>query len=436
MSKLNIMLLGCGTVGSGVYKTLVQNEQFIRERLDIRLSIQSILVRDPDKDRNLPGIETLVTTQFDAEKLKETDVVIEVMGGVEPAYSYIKQALASQCHVVTANKELIAKRGVELETVARQYGVQLLYEASVGGGIPLIGVLQNFLKTNRITELHGILNGTTNYILTQMERLGRPFADVLQEAQDKGYAEADPTADVEGYDAVYKLAIVTRLAFGIDVPLQMIHREGISDITPIELRLARESGYTMKLLASAHLTDGRYPRLEVRPILVPLSHPLAAISDVYNALHVVGDVVQDITLIGQGAGEKPTASAVVEDVTNVYRLAPNVMHPPLNSIEKGQDRQSDHRFQYVSFRLSGLHHEQEVQQLYTIFEQIGFRVKALTWLQEEGDVWVGFVCSNWKEERWNDGLTAWSLSMDHYRIRPCLEEVPQTETEPIMAPIG
>lgn len=436
MAKMNVMLLGCGTVGRGVYKTLIQKRRFIEDRLGIQLSVQSILVRDPNKDRNLPGIDPLLTTQFEVEKLKETDVIIEVMGGVEPAYRYIKQALAHRCHVVTANKELIAKHGVELEARARQYGVQLLYEASVGGGIPLIGVLQNFLKTNRVTELHGILNGTTNYILTQMEQWGRPFEDVLQEAQDKGYAEADPTSDVEGYDAMYKLAIIARLAFGVDVPLRLIHREGISDVTPVELKLARKSGYTIKLLASARLEDGQHPHLEVRPMLVPLSHPLAAISDVYNALHVVGDVVQDITLVGQGAGEKPTASAVVEDVTNVYRLALDAMHPLLTSIEEGQGHKLDHRAQYVRFRISGLYDEQKIKQLHAILEEMGFQVKGWTWLQEEGDMWAGFVCSNWKEERWADGLITRSLPIDDYRIRPCLEEVPQTETEPMMTSIG
>lgn len=322
MEQVNVALLGLGTVGAGVWKMLSSNQDVIARRTGRFFHIQSILVRDLEKKRGLTGVEHLLTNQYEDILAKDVQIVVEVMGGIEPARTYIRQAIEKGCHIITANKELIAHHGVELEQLAHEKGVQLLYEASVGGGIPVIGTLQHFLKANRIHKISGILNGTTNYILTQMNDYNRDFEDVLQEAQAKGYAEADPTFDVEGYDAVHKLAILSRLVFNAHIPVGEICSKGITDVTPAELKLARSLGYTVKLLAHAEQYGENGPiACSVAPTLLPLTHPLASVNDVYNAIHIEGDQVQDITLVGQGAGEKPTASAVVEDLCNLHRLA-------------------------------------------------------------------------------------------------------------------
>lgn len=321
MDRIDVALLGLGTVGTGVYKMLQSNQDVIARRTGLLFEVKHILVRDPNKKRKVDGVQTLLTTQFDGILETGVDVVMEAMGGVEPARTYIERAIRTRCHVVTANKELIAKHGAELEKLAQEHGVQLLYEASVGGGIPVLGTLQHFLKANRIMRVSGILNGTTNYILTQMGEHRRSFEEVLAEAQRLGYAEADPTADVEGFDAANKLAILSRLAFGAVVSVEEIARRGITDIAPEELELARRLGYKIKLLAKAEQFGEEGPvALQVGPTLVSHSHPLAGINGVYNAIHIEADTVQDVTLVGQGAGEQPTASAMVEDLCNLFRL--------------------------------------------------------------------------------------------------------------------
>jgi homoserine dehydrogenase len=321
MKRVNVALLGLGTVGTGTYKMLQSNQDVIARKTGTLFEVRRILVRDLTKKRKVEGVKHLLTTRFEDVLDAGVQVVIEAMGGIEPTRTYVMKAIEAGCHVVTANKELIAKHGVELEQLAREKGVQLLYEASVGGGIPVLGTLQHLLKANRIHKVSGIVNGTCNYILTQMSEYGRSFDSVLAEAQEKGYAEADPTADVEGFDSAHKLAILCRLAFGVDVAVDDIPRKGITDITVAELEIARRLGYSIKLLAQAEQYGEEGPvALQVAPTLVPLSHPLSGVRGVYNAIHVEGDVVQDVTLVGQGAGEQPTGSAVVEDLCNVYRL--------------------------------------------------------------------------------------------------------------------
>lgn len=317
MKKVKVALLGLGTVGSGVWKMISENRDVIAHKTGKWYQISSVLVQNPDKKRNLDDVQEVLTTDFSRVLAQDPDVLIEVMGGVEPAFSYIKKAMAQGCHVVTANKELIAKRGLELEALSKQYGVDLRYEASVGGGIPIISTVRHFLKANRIYRFYGILNGTTNYILTRMSEEGCSFAGVLKDAQEKGYAEADPSSDVEGLDAVYKLSILMRLAFQVHVPVSEIPCHGITDITPQELQLAEMLGYSVKLLAQAEQFGENGPfSCSVYPTLVPLHYSLAAVRDVYNAVTIEGDYVQDLTFVGQGAGQKPTASAVVEDLLN------------------------------------------------------------------------------------------------------------------------
>jgi homoserine dehydrogenase len=321
LRRIRVGLLGLGTVGTGVLKALKSNQDVIVKRTGMWFELCGILVRDRQKSRGVEGVRHLLTTRFEQVLEQEVDVVLEAMGGVEPACTYIRQALEAGCHVVTANKELIAKHGIELERMARERGVQLLYEASVGGGIPVLGTLRHLLKSNRIHRFSAILNGTTHYILTRMEATGVSLDRALAEAQRLGYAEADSSADVDGWDAAYKAVILARLAFEVDVPLSHIPCQGIRDVRASELQLARSLGYRIKLLVQGERYGETGPlSLEVGPALLPLSHPLARVEGVHNAIHLEGDVVQDVTLMGQGAGEQPTASAMVEDLCNVFRL--------------------------------------------------------------------------------------------------------------------
>jgi homoserine dehydrogenase len=325
MSVVKVGLLGLGTVGTGVLKTLRSQERKLTERLGKRVEIVKVLVRDAEKERAVEVDKDRLTTRFADVLESGADIVVEVMGGVDPTYEYLRQVMERGCHVVTANKELLAKHGRELIELANRHRVHLAYEASVAGGIPILGVLRQFLRTNDITAVQGILNGTTNYILTQMEKFQRPYADVLREAQEKGYAEADPTSDVEGFDALYKLYILSQLVFGEALPLHSAEREGISRLTTGHIRFANELGYRVKLLAAAK-RSAEGIRLSVKPTLIPDHHPFASIEEAYNAIQVTGNIVGDLFFSGKGAGELPTASAVVEDLA--YLLTQPVCPQP------------------------------------------------------------------------------------------------------------
>jgi homoserine dehydrogenase len=313
MSAVRVALLGLGTVGSGVVKTLALQEKKLSQRIGRKVKIVKVLVRDLNKKRNVQIYSGLLTTKFEDILDANPEVLIEVMGGIEPTFDYLYQAMKSGCHVVTANKELLAKHGRELIKVANHYQVHLYYEASVAGGIPILNVLRQLLQSNTICQIQGILNGTTNYIIHQMESHGRNYKEVLQEAQELGYAEADPTSDVEGYDALYKIYILAQLIYGKAPHLNQIKREGISKLTAYELNLAKELGYRIRLIASAQEKEGQL-ELSVEPSLISSEHPLANIVDAYNGVFLEGNIVGELLFTGKGAGELPTASAVVEDL--------------------------------------------------------------------------------------------------------------------------
>lgn len=313
MAVVRVGLLGLGTVGTGVVRTLQMQEQRLTERIGKKVEIVKILVKNPQKERSISIPSELLTTSFEDLLEANVQVMVEAIGGVEPTGSYIEQAIQKGCHVVTANKELLAKKGRDLIQLANERGVHFYYEASVGGGIPILNVLRKFLRTNDITRIQGIINGTTNYILTQMEEFGRSYEDVLQEAQQLGYAELDPTSDVEGFDALYKLYILSQLVFGQALQLSSIPRTGISQLSLEELKLAKQLGYRFKLLACAEKSEGDI-QLSVCPSLLPLEHPLAGVKDSFNAVQLSGNIVGDLMFTGRGAGELPTASAVVEDL--------------------------------------------------------------------------------------------------------------------------
>ncbi|MBI4715992.1 MAG: homoserine dehydrogenase [Nitrospirae bacterium] len=313
--KIGIGILGLGTVGTGVIRVLRQNADLIRRRLGASLEVRRIVRRNVE--RGVPeGVDWRRLTADAGALLRdpEIDIVVEVMGGYEPARSYLLEAMEQKKQVVTANKALLAVHGEELFQAAARHQVDLFFEGSVGGGIPVIQVLKESLAANRIESLYGIINGTSNFILTQMTEAGREFHDVLREAQALGYAEADPTLDVEGIDTAHKLAVLASLTYGTPVDVKEIHTEGISAISPVDITFAGELGYRIKLLAIAKGSEEGVLEARVHPTLIPKRHLMATVDGVLNAIYIQGDAVGPCLLLGRGAWELPTASAVVGDI--------------------------------------------------------------------------------------------------------------------------
>lgn len=311
---LGVGLLGLGTVGQGVVRILEDRVEDFETRLGRRLSVVSALVRDPSKSReHVPAHVRVTTDPMSVLADPAVDVVMEVMGGVEPAGKLIRQALKMGKHVITANKALLADHGEEIFQVARESDRAVCFEAAVGGGIPIIQAMLVGLAANRIVSISAILNGTCNFILTAMTRAGRDYSEVLAEAQKLGYAEADPTMDVDGTDTVHKLAVLVQVAFGKKVTTQEIFRRGIDNLEAADIRFAGELGYGVKLLARARARPEGL-ELRVAPTLVPKGSQLGDISDAYNAVRVEGDAVGDTLFSGRGAGMMPTASAMVSDL--------------------------------------------------------------------------------------------------------------------------
>ena len=317
--KISIGLLGLGTVGSGVVRIIENHQQELKHHVGSAVYIEKILVKDASKQRTVEIDEQLLTENpEDILSNPNIDVVVEVMGGTNGAKDYIIQALKNKKHVVTANKDLMAMYGAELLTVASENGCDLFYEASVAGGIPIIRSLVEGLSSDRITKMIGIVNGTTNYILTKMSNEGSSYEDVLQEAQDLGYAESDPTADVEGLDAARKMAILGTLGFSMNIALEDVSVQGISNVTEEDLDYAKQLGYRMKLVGIAKRDEGKV-EISVQPSLLPKNHPLASVNDVFNAVYVYGEAVGETMFYGPGAGSLPTATAVVSDMITVMK---------------------------------------------------------------------------------------------------------------------
>ncbi len=317
---IRVGLLGAGSVGSQVARLLIENREELAKRVGAELELVGIAVRNKSAKRDVELPKELLTE--DAESvILGSDIVIELAGGIEPAKSWIAMALNAGADVITANKALIAAHGSELTALAQQFGAQLYYEAAVGGAIPIIRPLRASLAGDKINRVMGIVNGTTNYILDQMETTGASFEDALAEAQALGYAEADPTADVEGYDAASKAAILAGLAFHSEVPVDKVHREGITSITALQIETARQAGYTVKLLAicerAGDTGEGLVAR--VHPTLIPLDHPLAAVRGAYNAVFVEAESAGRLMFYGAGAGGPETASAVLGDLVSAAK---------------------------------------------------------------------------------------------------------------------
>ncbi len=321
--EVRVGILGLGVVGGGTYRVLTQNADSITQRVGVPVRVTRIADIDWDRERDFEVPEAIRTTDAaDVYAGQDVDIVVETIGGTDPAGEFVLAAIENGKSVVTSNKELMAKRGAEILDAAAANGVDVEFEGAVGGTIPIIRALKESLEANDIIEVTGILNGTTNYILTRMTEEGSSFEEVLADAQRLGYAEADPTNDVEGIDAKYKIAILSAIAFGARVNYDDIYCEGITKIAPADIDYATEMGYAIKLLATARRVGDELD-VRVHPGLVPKDHPLAQVSGVFNAVWVVGDACDEVMLYGRGAGDMPTGSAVAGDVLDCAR---NLLH--------------------------------------------------------------------------------------------------------------
>jgi homoserine dehydrogenase len=341
-STVRIGVLGCGNVGSALVSLVAAQAKEIEARTGLQLEIARVAVRNLSRDRDVelgPGV--LTRDAFDVVNDPDIDLVVEVIGGIEPARELITTALTSGKPVVTANKELLANVGVELFQAADEHGVDLLFEAAVAGGIPLVRALRESLRGEPIARIMGIVNGTTNYILTKMTEQGAAYGEALAEAQDLGFAERDPTADVEGLDAGAKAAIMATIAFGAKVVAGDVYHEGISKLTAADIEVARRLGYVVKLLAIAELDTTGEIAVRVHPALVPVHHPLASVRESFNAVVVEGAAVGQLMFYGRGAGGMPTASAVLGDVIDAAVNLAKGTHGSLGSFAKARIRPID-----------------------------------------------------------------------------------------------
>lgn len=406
MSMIHIAVLGYGTVGSGVVEVIRTNYESIAKKAGQEINIKYILdLRDFPNE----PIQDKIVHEYD-KILNDAEIciIVEVMGGLEPAYTYVKQALLNGKSVVTSNKELVAKYGSELIQLAREKNLNFLFEASVGGGIPIIRPLNQSLTADEICEITGILNGTTNYILTEMRMNGAEFEDALHRAQELGYAERDPKADIEGYDACRKIAILSSLAFGGQIDYEDIYTEGITKITAKDIRFAEELGYTIKLLASSQKIDGRIYSI-VAPALITEKNPLFSVNGVFNGIFVKGNVLGDVMFYGSGAGKLPTASAVVSDVVDeVKHIHTNIMTVwASKKLKPANIMEASNRF-YV--RLQG-----NIEESIPKVEQIFGEVRAIELGDIEGE--IALITKKVKEAEFQLKIKALSGVQNIIRVR-------------------
>ena len=334
---VNVAIMGIGTVGGGTYEILTKNRAFMQRTQGIDFNVVKVLDKNIDRIKSFGIPESAAAASVDEIAAdKSISIVVETMGGVEPAKTFIEKLLLAGKSVVTANKELVSKHWPALEEAAKKGGAGLYFEASCVGGVPIIRALQEGLQANHITSIVGIINGTTNYILTKMTEEGMSYADALKEAQQLGYAEFNPTADVEGFDAAYKLPILAPLAFHTFVPYQTIYREGITQISKADIKTGLELGYRVKLLAIGTRKDNVI-EVRVHPTFVPASHPLAGVGGSFNAVFVHGDFVDDLMFYGRGAGARPTGSAIVSDVVYAAKASAPVYSDFVNNGKVADD---------------------------------------------------------------------------------------------------
>ncbi|UOQ45675.1 homoserine dehydrogenase [Halobacillus salinarum] len=317
-NSITLGLLGLGTVGSGVIEILNDHKESIQHKTGCDVSIKSVLVHDLNKPRNLPAETQLTENYHDITRDPEIDIIIEVMGGIDHTLTILLEAIEHGKHIVTANKDLMAEHGAELFAASQESGCDLYYEASVAGGIPIIRSIIDGLSSDRIRKMMGIVNGTTNYIMTKMSQEGTSFDEVLKEAQELGFAEADPTADVDGLDAARKMTILSILGFSMPFNLEDVEVKGIRGLSLEDINYAKQLGYQIKLIGIAE-SDRSGVSVSVEPCLIPIHHPLSSVNDEYNAVYVYGDAVGETMFYGPGAGKLPTATAVVSDLIAVIK---------------------------------------------------------------------------------------------------------------------
>jgi homoserine dehydrogenase len=332
---IGVGLLGFGTVGGGVYQILKSKKDYIKRKLGEDIVIKKILVTDINKKRKYCVDKFLLTDKFeDIVNDSSIHVVVELIGGEEPSFSYIKAAIKNKKHIVTANKLIMAKHGEEIFRLAEENGVKIYYEGSVGGGIPIIKTLNESLVANKIEKIYGILNGTTNYILTQMTEKKMDFKEALKEAQDLGYAESDPYFDVSGLDSAYKISILSSLSYETFIDVDSLYVEGVEKIELEDIEIADELGYVIKLLAIGKRLEDESLDIRVHPTFVPKNNPISRINGVYNVVQIHGDNVGEIMMYGQGAGEMPTASAVLADIIEVAKnIKYNISNGLINNLQ-------------------------------------------------------------------------------------------------------
>ncbi len=388
MKSVGIAILGFGTVGGGTYNILAERKERIKEEYGVDITVKAIYVRNPKKAIKNGAPQELVTSNFDDIITNSSiDIVAECIGGIEPAKTFLIESLKAGKNIVTANKELFAKHWGELEKYAQETKAGMYYEATCGGGIPVIRTLTQAMQANTILQIKGIINGTTNYILSRMSDEGASYEAVLSDAQALGFAEADPTADVDGYDASYKLAILSSLAFNRFLPAELIYREGISNVQAEDIAIGKQLGYTIKLLAIAKLIDGKI-EARVHPVFLKNSHPLASVSGSFNGIFIVGDNVGDIMLYGRGAGALPTGSAVVSDIVFCARQIEHARYSEINDVISKTDIISDFTSDYY-MRMTVLDIPGVLSQITSIFADNNISITSMR--QDAGEGVVSIV---------------------------------------------
>lgn len=390
MKKVGVAILGFGTVGSGTYNILAERKDRIKEEYGVDITVKAIYVRNPKKAIGNGAPAELVTDNFDDVIANSSiDIVAECIGGIEPAKTFLIESLKAGKNIVTANKELFAKHWGELEQYAKETKAGMYFEATCGGGIPVIRTLTQAMQANTLLQIKGIINGTTNYILSRMSDEGASYEEVLADAQALGFAEADPTADVEGYDASYKLAILSSLAFNKFLPVERIYREGISNVQAEDIAIGKKLGFTIKLLAIAKLIDGKI-EARVHPVFLKNSHPLASVSGSFNGIFLVGDNVGDIMLYGRGAGSLPTGSAVVSDIVFCARQIEHARYAEISNVIAKEDIITDFTSDYY-MRMTVLDVQGVLSQITSIFADNNISITSMRQDSGEGVVSIVFV---------------------------------------------
>lgn len=399
MDKIKLGILGMGTVASGLINIIEFNNSKVVGILNKELIINKVLVKNIEKKRdvNLPH-EVYTTDAYEVINDKDIEIIVELMGGINPAYEYIKAALNNKKHVVTANKALLATHGEELEELAIKKGVSLMFEASVAGGIPIINTMNDSLIANEINGIIGIINGTTNFILTQMSENGLEYDQAVKEAQRLGFAEADPSSDVDGDDAAYKLAILSTIAFGQRINVKDIPKEGITKISKEDIRYAKELGYNIKLLASAFKKDNEI-ELRVHPAFIPENHPLSTVKNEYNAILLSGNAVGELMLYGKGAGSLPTGSAVLGDIITIVK-SNNCVNPVVNK-EKLQCKIANKAYKKYYIRFEVIDKPSVLATIAKIFGNNGISLASVVQRQKNGNNTAPLVFITHEIERKN-----------------------------------